>query len=116
MLLPNSVPSEEGTKVCPDQTGGTNWMPPSFDPALSLFFVTARESCGIFFTWKDDYNPGDAFRGGAVQRIGETQFSALRAIDVATGERTGNFRTRTSHGPACCRPRQALSSPAAPAT
>jgi alcohol dehydrogenase (cytochrome c) len=28
MLLPNTVPSEEGTKVCPDQSGGTNWMPP----------------------------------------------------------------------------------------
>jgi alcohol dehydrogenase (cytochrome c) len=92
MLQPNSVPSEEGTKVCPDQTGGTNWMPPSFDPSLNLFFVTARESCGIFFTWKDDYNPGDAFRGGAVQRMGETQVSALRAVDVATGARKWEFR------------------------
>ena len=91
MLQPNSVPSEEGTKVCPDQTGGTNWMPPSFDPSLNLFFVTARESCGIFFTWKDDYTPGDAFRGGAVQRMGETQVSALRAIDVATGARKWEF-------------------------
>jgi len=91
MLQPNSVPSEEGTKVCPDQTGGTNWMPPSYDPSLNLFFVTARESCGIFFTWKDDYTPGDAFRGGAVQRMGETQVSALRAIDVATGARKWEF-------------------------
>ena len=71
MLLPNSMPSEEGTRVCPDQSGGTNWMPPSFDPALGLLFVTARESCGMFFTWKDDYNPGDSFRGGAVQRLGD---------------------------------------------
>jgi alcohol dehydrogenase (cytochrome c) len=91
VLLPNSVPSEDGTKVCPDQSGGTNWMPPSFDPSLGLFFVTARESCGIFFTWKDDYTPGDAFRGGAVQRLGEGQVSALRAIDVATGERRWEF-------------------------
>ena len=82
MLLPNTVPSEEGTKVCPDQSGGTNWMPPSFDPALGLFFVTARESCGMFFSWKDDYNPGDGFRGGAVQRLGDRPYSALRAIDV----------------------------------
>src|SRR5256885_11392143 len=66
-------------------------MPPSYDPSLGLFFVTARESCGIFFTWKDDYNAGDAFRGGAVQRMGETQASALRAIDVATGERRWEF-------------------------
>jgi alcohol dehydrogenase (cytochrome c) len=91
MLGPDSVPSEEGTKVCPDQSGGTNWMPPSFDPALGLFFVTARESCGVFFSWKDDYNAGDAFRGGAVQRLAETNYSALRAIDVATGERRWEF-------------------------
>jgi len=91
MLLPNSVPSEQGTKVCPDQSGGTNWMPPSFDPSLGLFFVTARESCGIFFTWKDDYTPGEAFRGGAVQRLGDTQSSMLRAIDVTTGERRWEF-------------------------
>jgi len=90
MLLPNSVPSEEGTKVCPDQSGGTNWMPPSFHPELGLFFVTARESCGKFFTWKDDYNPGDGYRGGAVQRL-EGQYSALRALDVATGERRWEF-------------------------
>ncbi len=91
MLLPNSVPSEDGTKVCPDQAGGTNWMPPSYDPARGLFFVTARESCGIFFSWKDDYTPGEAFRGGAVQRIGEGQYSALRAIDAATGKRRWEF-------------------------
>jgi len=91
MLLPNSIPSEEGTRICPDQSGGTNWMPPSFDKALGLLFVTARESCGIFFTWKDDYNPGDSYRGGAVQRVGDRQISALRAIDVATGERRWDF-------------------------
>jgi len=89
MLLPNSIPSEEGTRVCPDQSGGTNWMPPSFDKSLGLLFVTARESCGIFYTWKDDYNPGDSFRGGAVQRV--SQYAALRAMDAATGEKRWDF-------------------------
>jgi alcohol dehydrogenase (cytochrome c) len=89
MLLPNSVPSEDGTRICPDQSGGTNWMPPSFDKGLGLLFVTARESCGIFYTWKDDYNAGDSYRGGAVQRVHQT--SVLRAIDVATGERRWDF-------------------------
>ena len=89
MLLPNSIPSEEGTRVCPDQAGGTNWMAPSFDKALGLLFVTARESCGIFYTWKEDYNPGDSYRGGAVQRV--SQSPVLRAIDVASGERRWDF-------------------------
>jgi alcohol dehydrogenase (cytochrome c) len=77
MLLPNTIPSEEGAKVCPDQSGGTNWMPPSFDPALGFFFVTARESCGVFFSWKDDYNPGDAFRR---RRAASQPVRALRAV------------------------------------
>jgi alcohol dehydrogenase (cytochrome c) len=64
-------------------------MPPSFDKTLVLFFVTARESCGIFYTWKDDYNPGDGYRGGAVQRV--SQSSVLRALDVASGERRWDF-------------------------
>ena len=91
MLEPNSVPSEEGTKVCPDQTGGTNWMPPAFSPSLNLLFVTARESCGVFFSWKEDYAPGDAYRGGAVQRLVDEQYSMLRAIDVLTGEKRWEF-------------------------
>lgn len=91
VVSPNAIPTEYGTKVCPDQTGGTNWMPPSYDPARGLFFVTARESCGVFFSWTDDYKPGDPFRGGAVQRLGEV-YSALRAIDVATGARRWEFR------------------------
>jgi alcohol dehydrogenase (cytochrome c) len=29
----------------PDQRGGTNFMPPSFDPVRRLFYVTASETC-----------------------------------------------------------------------
>ncbi len=54
-------------------------------------FVTARESCGVFFSWKEDYAPGDAFRGGAVQRLVDEQYSMLRAIDVLTGEKRWEF-------------------------
>ena len=74
MLLPNSVPSDEGTKVCPDQSGGTNWMPPSFDPALRLFFVTAREVVRRYSSrGRTTTRPGEAFRGGAVQRATATR-------------------------------------------
>jgi alcohol dehydrogenase (cytochrome c) len=87
VVLTNQQPSENGTRVCPDPTGGTNWMAPSFDPSQNLMFVTAREACGTFYTWTDEYNPGERYTGGGVQRTGEKNYSALRAIDVTTGER-----------------------------
>src|SRR5215510_4712910 len=82
ILLPGSLPSEQGTKVCPDASGGTNWMSPSFDPSLGLMFVTSRDACGTFFNWKDEYRPGEGFRGGAVSRLDEFHHAGLRAIDV----------------------------------
>lgn len=91
ILRPGMIPSAAGTRVCPDQSGATNWMSPSFDPSLKLLFVTARESCGIFYMWKDQYEPGLGFRGGAVQRVNEAHHAALRAIDVTTGERRWEF-------------------------
>ncbi len=91
ILLPGSLPSEQGTRVCPDASGGTNWMSPSFDPALGLMFVTARDACGTFFNWHDEYQPGEGFRGGAVSRLDQFHHAALRAIDVATGERRWEF-------------------------
>ena len=39
----------DGDKGClPDMWGGTNFNPPSFDPALRMFFVNARESCATY--------------------------------------------------------------------
>ena len=95
VLTPGHTPDEKGTMTCPDLVGGTNFMPPSFDPAQKLFFVTARETCATYYAWKPDYNPGDGFTGGATQRAdrpGERAHGALRAIDPATGERKWEFK------------------------
>ena len=35
-------------KCLPDQRGGTNFMPPSYDPVRHLFFIIARETCVTF--------------------------------------------------------------------
>ena len=35
-------------KCLPDNHGGTNFQPPSFDPVRRLFFVTAHETCAIW--------------------------------------------------------------------
>ena len=96
--MPGHTPSEEGEITCPDITGGTNFWPPSFDPATRMFFVNAREVCMTFYSWKPDYKAGERFTGGAGQRVPVSQmpaYGALRAIDPATGERKWEFRYLT---------------------
>ena len=44
ILNPGHMPTEEGTRTCPDIGGGTNFYSPSYDPTNRLFFVTARET------------------------------------------------------------------------
>ena len=84
----------DGSKGClPDQWGGTNFNPPSFDPSLQLFLVTARETCATYATQEPKFVPGQASMGGAVRVDRERpNYAALRAIDAATGERRWEFR------------------------
>jgi alcohol dehydrogenase (cytochrome c) len=92
------IPDEKGQFTCPDITGGTNFWPPSYDPAAHLFFVNAREVCATFYAWKPDYTPGERFTGGAAQRskdAGNPAYGALRAIDPATGTRKWEFKYPT---------------------
>jgi alcohol dehydrogenase (cytochrome c) len=86
----------EGSKGCiPDNWGGTNFMPPSFDPALGLFFVTARETCAIYAPEKQQIVPGRFSMGGTVRRDLDKAYGALRAIDAGTGKRRWEFKFTT---------------------
>ena len=95
VVLPGHTPSETGTVTCPDITGGTNFWPPSYDPATRTFFVNAREVCMTYYSWEPEYKPGERFTGGAGQRVRSAEqpaYGALRALDPATGERKWEFR------------------------
>jgi alcohol dehydrogenase (cytochrome c) len=94
VLLPGHTPDEKGAATCPDLTGGTNFYPPSFDPAGGLFYVSARETCAIYYAWKPDYVPGQNFTGGATQRVPGVGrgVGALRAIDPKTGDMRWEFK------------------------
>jgi alcohol dehydrogenase (cytochrome c) len=95
IALPGNTPDEEGSRTCPDITGGTNFWPPTFDPSTQTFFVNAREVCATFYAWKPEFTPGERFTGGAAQRVqgpDSPVYGALRAIDPATGERKWEFR------------------------
>jgi len=84
-------------KCLPDNHGGTDFQPPTFDPELGLFFVTAHETCA---TW-EAVKPTEPIEmgvrvpsGGRSLVEGRDQFSALRAIDPTTGERRWEHRYR----------------------
>jgi alcohol dehydrogenase (cytochrome c) len=86
----------DGSQGClPDYWGGTNFMPPSFDPARGLFFVSARETCATFIPQKPVFEPGRSSSGGTVWVDRDQAYGALRAIDVTTGERRWEFRYPT---------------------
>jgi alcohol dehydrogenase (cytochrome c) len=75
-------------KCLPDQRGGTNFMPPSYDPVRRLFFVTARETCAVWAPAKPaSLALGTYIPGGAPQRLKglPDQYVALRALDPTTG-------------------------------
>jgi alcohol dehydrogenase (cytochrome c) len=82
----------------PDQRGGTNFMPPSFDPVRRLFYVTARETCVTWVSTKptEPIQMGERVPSGGPKHFddGPQQYSALRAIDPATGTMRWEHRFR----------------------
>jgi alcohol dehydrogenase (cytochrome c) len=87
------VLNEDGSTGClPDAWGGTNFNPPSYDPRLRLFFVSARETCASFHAQPPQYVPGQNTVGGVVWADRDRAFGALRALDATTGEMKWEFR------------------------
>jgi alcohol dehydrogenase (cytochrome c) len=85
-------------KCLPDNHGGTNFQPPTFDPGRRLFFVTAHETCAIWEGRKPTppINLGVRVPSGGRRLVeGKEQWGALRAIDPTTGERRWEHRYRS---------------------
>jgi alcohol dehydrogenase (cytochrome c) len=93
-VKPNTEPTENGTDVCPDITGGTNFMSPAFNPATGLFYVTAREVCATYYGWEQEFVAGEYYFGGAAQRT-ERGFGAMRAIEPSTAGVRWEFKYYT---------------------
>ncbi|MDA0203852.1 MAG: PQQ-binding-like beta-propeller repeat protein [Acidobacteria bacterium] len=78
IVVPGLEPAHDGTKVCPNVLGAANWPSVAFSPETQLFYVQAREACGIYVKpprWNPKpipLEPGRMF---------------LRALDIETGER-----------------------------
>lgn len=99
----NPVSSE----VClPDARGATNFMPPSYDPVRALFFVTVRQTCAYYYTWKrpdgtiangtrsQDGARADT-RRDAPASVNDKGYGAVKSFNPATVERKWEARYET---------------------
>jgi alcohol dehydrogenase (cytochrome c) len=90
------MPGDTKEPPCvPDFRGGTNFNPPSYDPALQLFFVMARETCAIYTPIKQEPVPGRVFMSGGMKKLPEPDYGAVRAIDMRTGAIKWEFKLPT---------------------
>ena len=86
-VRPESVPTQQGSTVYPNVSGGTNWRSPSFDPELGLFFVPATDRGSIFFTLPKqpvDRN-GLVLMGTSTPVPDEDMIVAVKAVEATTG-------------------------------
>jgi len=86
--MPNVDPTPEGRRVCPADTGATNWPATAFSPATGFFYLFAEESCAFFSKNDKWWEAGKSFYGGSTRRDRESsaRTKTLRALDIQTGK------------------------------
>lgn len=81
---------EKGEKVFafPSFLGGKNWMPMSYNPVTSLFYVPSNEWGMEIWNEPIAYKKGAAFLGAGftIKPLYEDHIGVLRAVDPATGK------------------------------
>jgi alcohol dehydrogenase (cytochrome c) len=78
---PAKEPKRDGVLVAPNESGATNFRPPSFDPHTGLLIVNAQDAYGVYF-----FKPEHGAYGWAGADYGVAGQAFLRAIDYKTGK------------------------------
>ena len=78
---PDKEPARDGRLVAPDESGGTNYRSPAFDPANGLLIVSAHDAYGIYF-----FKPEHGSNGWAGADYTVHGRGVLRAIDYQSGK------------------------------
>lgn len=81
---PAKEPKVDGVLIKGAANGGTNWMPPSFDPETGLFYVSAQEGFSYWYLSLDENGDAVDHQGGAAAALVSTP--VLLAIDYKTGK------------------------------
>ena len=87
ILKDDPTPTDQGTRVCPEGAGATNWPSASFNPQTGQFLVFATESCAIFDKNDEPFKLGESFYQGSERHSpNDASEKFLRAIDIQTGK------------------------------
>lgn len=90
--VPGLEPSSEGTVVCPQCAGGTNWMAPSYNPQTRLFYFNVREGCDVFFSEPPVYKEGISYWATSYRAAAwKHQAGRVTALDPLTGKTKWRF-------------------------
>ena len=94
--LPNIDPSTQGTLLYPSITGSVNWTSSSYSPVTGLVYVDTREQGAYYFKGHPQMDPANPLDigGGGGQRViyGDDAYSAIRALESATGKVKWQFK------------------------
>ena len=83
-LSANLLPSKDGTVVCPDMTGATNWFSPSYNPETGLLYFIGLEGCQKYFLEPQTFSEGREYYATGVKSIpGQRRQKTLLAYDAA---------------------------------
>jgi len=87
IIKEDPAPTTEGTRVCPEGAGATNWPSASYYPPTGQFLVFATEACHIFVKNEEPFALGKSFYQGTERRSpGDPSQKFLRAIDIQNGK------------------------------
>ena len=95
--IPNTSPSPTGVFIYPSVSGATNFWPAAYSPATQRYYVMALERGGLFFTPSDmTPTPGKIYGGSGGRFVDDdVRYTAIKAIDPATGKVTWEHRNAT---------------------
>ena len=97
LRAPGTEPTPTGVLIYPGNQGGTNWYNPSYSPTTGLFYIPAWENSSTTYvkgTEPPEFHEGQSFAGDFPKagNPDEDVYSAVRAIDPATGDKKWDFR------------------------
>lgn len=93
VLMPDAVPTPNGTHTCPGLAGAANWMAPSYNPETKWFYFPVREQCDVYYSMPPSFQEGKPYWGSVFRgATDEQEWGLLKALDPSTGETKWDFR------------------------